>query len=589
MKIKNNLFNIYSKAPPTKKLIIIISIIVVVCLVIFLPIYFLVIKSSTSTLSKTIDQDHPLKKSLVHSQALAPSGTCQAITPWSTKPITPLPQIPTININGKWSGWSTTTCYSGDINWPGTGSVASIDFGKIATMGGKITTGTTVGRIRVNNETIDVIGSMGAAIPWSAFKSLFGWTSRLQMLTDVINSCNGTNSKACCLIVQPISKYPAQIIGQDAQDSTAFPMLQNISAQCTNFKGAQCNIDINSDIVASHDNGKKFPAYFIVPNEGCGGNCAAPDADCYNSCSDIFGIVENMFYYQNCKNNEDPNNPKPIIPDGPNCELIKQLSGNNYIMTLEIEKAYAAKNNPYFAISEKTQYGWDINAGLIPPVKDDGGRNVNYCSGKNMHLDIAFNTDGTNGMNIAPLWAYQYGYNPDCNNSITLPTYGLNVPVQTLDMGNTIVRYMLVPGNIFGNFDIRQDGSPMPTMPIPTNVCVAGAGHCGMSYDDPALCSNPVCIKNDAKNCPAITGATPNITQLQNCFPCTQTQPTYGTECPLITKCSVGDKCIATPCAKVKQSVTDEQCNNCGLSDQNQKSWPCDGYTETVNFCQKKP
>ena len=301
MKIKNNLFNIYSKASPTKKLIIIISIIVVVCLVIFLPIYFLVIKSSTSTLSKTIDQDHPLKKSLVHSQALAPSGTCQAITPWSTKPITPLPQIPTIKINGKWSGWSTTTCYSGDINWPGTGSVASIDFGKIATMDGKITTGTTVGRIMVNNETIDVIGSMGAAIPWSAFNSLFGWTSRLQMLTDVINSCNGTNSKACCLIVQPISKYPAQIIGQDDQDSKAFPMLQNISAQCTNFKGAQCNIDINSDIVASHDNGKKFPAYFIVPNEGCGGNCAAPDADCYNSCSDIFGIVENMFYYQNCK------------------------------------------------------------------------------------------------------------------------------------------------------------------------------------------------------------------------------------------------------------------------------------------------
>ena len=70
---------------------------------------------------------------------------------------------------------------------------------------------------------------------------------------------------------------------------------------------------------------------------------------------------------------------------------------------------------------------------------------------------------------------------------------------------------MLVPGNIFGNFNILDSASSMPPSPLPTNVCPGsggggGSGKCGKNWDDPNICNQPSCADNtncntDYPNC----------------------------------------------------------------------------------------
>lgn len=445
-------FNFFSK-----KSAIVIIIILVIIAVITVVLYFTVFKKSSSNGGSTSPTTSPTTK---------PTTTTTPPKPTPPKP-TPAPTPSKPFVMDGWHGWATTTKYGGETSWPGVGAIPSISMVNISSKGN----GTKIGSITIpkSNETIDVIGTMGGAIPWAIFHSLFGWKSRSEYLTTVINSCNGTNPVPCCLIIQPIGKFPDEIAPTDSP----FTMINGL---CKN----DC-IDINDpSIVATYNNhAKKFPAYFVVPYEGCGGNCSDKDGqpDCFNSCSDIQKIVANFFYYNNCK---DSDGKYPVPPEGV-CETINWMSSNNYNMTPEIEQKFADKNYDAFSISETTQNGrniTNITTGF-----------ANYCSGKNMHIDVmVLNNTGGN-----PYWCDLNDSQGDLDNSISLPSNGSKN--RGGNLWNTMVRYMLVPGNIFGNFNILDSTSSMPPMPLPTNVCPGGGsdGRCSNSGNDPNICSQKKC------------------------------------------------------------------------------------------------
>ena len=459
----------------TKRTLIIISVLIVLGGVIGVIVYFTVFKKSSSGSggggnTPTVGPGPPGPK---------PTGP-----PGPTHP--PLP-TGTFTVTG-WDGWATTTKYGAETNWPGAGAIPSINMQNIANKGN----GSQIGSITIpkTGETINVIGTMGGAVPWAVFNSLFGWKSRSEYLTTVINSCNGTNPVPCCLIIQPIGKFPDEI----APTNSPFNMVNGLcTSNCT---------DINDpNIVATYNNhANKFPAYFVVPYEGCGGNCSDTDplnADCFNECSDIQHIVANFNYY-NCK---DSNGNSPTPPPGV-CQTIQWMSNNNFNMTPEIEQKFYDANYDVFSISSQTNNGRNIDAKKT--------NFVNYCSGKNMHIDVMVlnNTGG------APYWCDLNNSQGDNDNSISLPSNG--GANRGGDLTNTMVRYMLVPGNIFGNFNILDSASSMPPFPLPTNVCPGsggggGSGKCGKNWDDPNICKQPSCADNT--NC---------TTDFPNCYniPC---------------------------------------------------------------------
>ena len=151
-------------------------------------------------------------------------------------------------------------------------------------------------------------------------------------------------------------------------------------------------------------------------------------------------------------------------------------------MSTEIEQKFADKNYDAFSISAKTQNGRNIN--------NITTKYANYCSGKNMHIDVmVLNNTGGN-----PYWCDLNDSQGDIDNSISLPSNGGKK--RGGDLTNTMVRYMLVPGNIFGNFNILDSTSSMPPMPLPTNVCPGGggsSGRCSNSGNDPNICSQKKC------------------------------------------------------------------------------------------------
>ena len=154
------------------------------------------------------------------------------------------------------------------------------------------------------------------------------------------------------------------------------------------------------------------------------------------------------------------------------------MSSNNYNMTPQIEQKFYDKNYDVFSISSQTDYGRNINA--------KNTDFVNYCSGKNMHIDVMVlnNTGGD------PYWCALNNCEGDDDNSIRLPSNGRKK--RGGNITNTMVRYMLVPGNIFGNFNILSSDSSMPKLPIPTNVCPpsgGGSGRCSITANDPGICN----------------------------------------------------------------------------------------------------
>ena len=185
----------------------------------------------------------------------------------------------------EWNGWSTSTVDSETSPWPGGGSSPSFDYDKIGNHGN----GDKIGSVTItkSGETIDVIGSMPCAIPWAVLSSVFGWKSRTEFISTVINSCNGTNPVPCCFIIQPINKFPSEIAPVSLSNTNSiFDTINNI---CNN----NCT-DINdTSITATYNNKQsKFPAYFIVPAQGCGGDCSTEFPDCWNSCDYYNGSIE---------------------------------------------------------------------------------------------------------------------------------------------------------------------------------------------------------------------------------------------------------------------------------------------------------
>jgi hypothetical protein len=428
------------------------GIIVIIGLAVFLSVYFTVINNSVS------------------SGSIVPSTV--PIYPTST--ITPTPQPPApgpapgpggmVQVQ-EWGGWATTTKDSEPPLWPGAGTPLSFDLQKILNHG----SGNKLGSIKVSasGEVIDVIGTMGTAIPWALFSKIFGFKTRTEFLATVIDSCAGRNNIPCCILVQPINKYPDEIKPTPSTNS-AFPMVNNL---CT--KNSDCMSINDPNITATYNSGTKYPAYLLVPFQGCGGDCSTLFPDCFNSCPDVQNVVANLNYYTQC--GKTPAN---------GCQQIKWLSDNNWIMTPEIEQQFYSNKNAFFAISEKSLNGRNMTAAA---ASSPNNGHINYCSGKNMHFDVQL-LDGAN-----PYWC-NLAVSADPNNSISLPSNGSSTRGGPID--NTIVRYMLVPGNIFGNFNILADGDNPPKYPLPTPGCggaSGGSNRCGTGDWSKSICPNPTC------------------------------------------------------------------------------------------------
>ena len=124
-----------------------------------------------------------------------------------------------------WDGWATTTYDSEPVSWPGseTETLLSFNQAKIASKGN----GSVIGQLQIgkSGETIDVIGTMPAAIPWPVIASLLGFKNRYEFIATVIESCRGNNNTPCCFIVQPINKFPSEIT---STNNNNFQMINNL-------------------------------------------------------------------------------------------------------------------------------------------------------------------------------------------------------------------------------------------------------------------------------------------------------------------------------------------------------------------------
>ena len=432
------------------------------------------------------------------------SGSNPPNPPNPPKPLpTVSPYIPGKPVSiDEWGGWATTTADSESATpiFPsGIPAIPNIDLAKISNNGN----GNKIGSIYIKSsgETIDVIGTMGMAIPWAVYASIFGFKTRLDFLNAVIDSCAGKNNMSCCAIVQPINRFPDEIAPPtlDATNSS-FPMIDKLcSSNC---------MDINNpDITATYNNGTKYPAYLLVPFMGCGGDCnhnSPGPADCFNGCSNIQKVAANFNYFTECAG---------VSPDN-SCKQIKWMSDNGWVMNSNIENNFINNSDIMFAISNKTDNGRNLDAanglptcldGFTPTPTCPAGKDnlnkgrINYCSGKNMHFDVERYDPTRDNQN--PYW---HDLPPgDLDNSISLPSSSNNKHRGGSIM-NTIVRYALVPGNIFGNFNVLADGTAKPIYPAPTPACPSskgGSSRCGINYNDAALCKTTTCSTND--DCPA--------------------------------------------------------------------------------------
>ena len=306
----------------------------------------------------------------------------------------------------KWEGWATTTQFgSGDGPWGD--PPISIKM--------------------INNQEKN---RMGAAIPWRFY---FLWyKSKKGEVDAVYGSIAGNNSEKACFQIQPIRKYPNQLTG-----STDASVLGIESGGVNNVCKSGCT-DINADdknIAALDSQGNPYPVYLVVPFEGCGGNCYKV-ADCFNDCVGATGNtaaeVVKILNGELC----DGSTPS-------SCAGMKVLANcNKGSATWEWNKTVKTNFLKYscpLGISKNTQYGQDVSKQTFR----SGGtcdQHVNWCSGQNMHFDIAL----TN-----PYWEA-------LNASAKKP------PAYTVGEGpNIIVRYRRVQCDINGTFKVmpKVDGT----------------------------------------------------------------------------------------------------------------------------------
>ena len=445
----------------SKKAIIayIVIAVIIIGLIVGLTVYYYN-KSSSNTPSSPTNSPSPL-----------PTPTP---TPTSTKLLTttptPAPTPTTSNLDitksGGWEAWSTTTQFgAGEEDWP-SGSNPSLNLPKIMNWGNS--GGSALGTIKYsigngNVETVPVYGTMGVAIPWPIILSTY--PSRTEFLNDVIDSCAGKNNSKCCYIIQPIQKYPTEVKNKG----------DNHNQDVTNGKGADLN---GAGIVSKYgdiSNPTSYPAYFCVPYEGCGGDCNKEAPDCFNSCAEyISNIVLTPNFFSTIDTSQLPVNCKPAL-------TIWGNSQNNWAYYNGLDAALLNAGNDPVSISDATENGTNI-ANI---VKNTPTNHVNYCSGKNMHFDVAQNS---------PLWQMAIK-NPISGQVVNMS----NSTKATTDITNTMVRFIRVPGNIFGNFDVasfqcganswNNHASPCPPgtsgyMSGDINCCCSGSSKdCSVSAD----------------------------------------------------------------------------------------------------------
>jgi hypothetical protein len=204
------------------------------------------------------------------------------------------------------------------------------------------------------------------------------------------------------------------------------------------------------------------PAFLVVPYEGCGGDCSTKFPDCTNSCDQTLlnQYLTNFKFFQD-KNCSDTSTISPSCQ--PLCYLSKgdNPSGawniNQFYDKSTVQQAlydkpiskekFAALNpqNAYLGVTDLTDWGTNI-PDLAAKSPNNG--HINYCSGMNMHFDMAEN---------APLWTQNVGPGNklDYGRTVSLNHTGVSV--------NTVVRWVAVPGNIFGNFTVDN-----------SNICAPG-------------------------------------------------------------------------------------------------------------------
>lgn len=319
-----------------------------------------------------------------------------------------------------WVGWATTTQYGSGENCWGNDHDPTLYLPTI------------------NNEAAN---RMGAAVPWRNICQNFG--TKQNQIQQTVDSGNGKITDKVCYLIQPINKYPDQISG------TTDPLYVNSANLCDPTKGP-CT-DINDDsIVAVDGNGQPYPSYLVPIFEGCGGDgnpASGTGADVINDCiessgNDIHGITCQWGLFT-----------------GPLCAGAKVLynDGNwgwNDTLQQDFEKYSAV-----LAITPETDYGRQITEAVAKAGLPTN--HTNFCSGKNMHFDMAITT---------PYWENR----PKGNIAYT-----------TAD-SNIMVRYKPVPCNYGGNFDMNLPDSPDQFCPENTYVTTS-----------PSTCTTGVLMPGD--------------------------------------------------------------------------------------------
>lgn len=306
--------------------------------------------------------------------------------------------------NIPWEGWASTTQFgSGDPNW---GNVAPLE-----------------GMAKINDPASL---RMGGAVPWIELCNHFG--SKQNQVVTTIDSASGKNNDKSCFLIQPINSYPDKIKGLS---DPLFP-----AANMCNTSNGAC-IDINDAALAAHDDQSNvFPSYLIIPYEGCGGNCkvtSGSGADCVNDCfsgSKLASANADAVNGGECKWN---------LLQNPLCAAAKVMYNDGNWGWSDTLETSLMQYSDMAGISPATGYGRNVSGAISAA----GQGFANYCTGKNMHFDIAL---------VKPYWESDLGMG--------------NI-AQTTGESNIIVRYKRVPCNINGNIDIA---SP----PDPNIACPAG-------------------------------------------------------------------------------------------------------------------
>jgi len=364
--------------------------------------------------------------------------------------------------DGSWEGWATTTQFgSGDGNWP-SGSVPSMNLCN-AIIGIPANADNPLipkGQQQMGRRT------MGAAIPVNYVAAGFG--SRTEWVNAIIASANtptGQTAAPVCYEIQPISAYPDQLSG-GSEDWLGF---------CT---GSDCKAVNDDSIVASYTgtdgSTTEYPSYLIIPYEFCGGNCATnfynlnEGPDCINSCGNVQQMITNFDTVPATDVNGHPNH----------CDIANFMSANRWDSSKYLDEVTPLN---YFGLGiTAPDYGRAASA----RAHETAGI-LNWCSGQNLHFDIAQTT---------PLWLG--GVPGDINPP---PTDNTGNIAQTTADSNILVRYRRVPCNMNGQFDLTSNtmsyaGGQISTTPcydengvmnsLTSAVCPAVSTYCGLQTSD---------------------------------------------------------------------------------------------------------